>query len=51
MDFITQLKTELPLSNSKRQKELAEIIVANDIDLNKLLPLIFEDQKISSRFF
>ncbi len=54
-DLLEQLKKVLPNSHATRRKEIAaEItnrIVAENFDLEKLLPLVYEPEKVSSRFF
>lgn len=55
MDLLEQLKKELPNSHATRRKEVAaEIatrIVTENFDLEELIPLVYEPEKVSSRFF
>lgn len=51
MDLIQQLIQELPNSLAVRRKEIAAQLVAENYKLELLIPLIYEPEKVSSRFF
>ena len=50
-DILKQLKLELPQSHAETRKHFAQVICEQQIDLNDLLPLAFENETVASRFF
>ncbi|MCB0737880.1 MAG: hypothetical protein KDC92_10235 [Bacteroidetes bacterium] len=46
-----QLKLELPQGHAEKRKHFAKLICEQQIDLNDLLPLAFENETVASRFF
>ena len=50
-NLLERLKRELPASDAAVRKQMATLLCEQNIYLKDLLPLAFEDEKVSSRFF